>query len=93
MPPALFALVIFQIGSHGFCPASNYDPPIYASYIAGITGTPPHSAYLLRWGLINFCPSWSLTLIFLISTSQVAGIIDVSLGTWFGLPPSDTESR
>jgi hypothetical protein len=38
--PDLFALVIFQKGSHVFFPkpASDPSPPTYTSHIAGITG-------------------------------------------------------
>jgi hypothetical protein len=37
---------------------------------------------LLKEDLHNFCPGWSQTPIILISTSQVAGITDVSHHTW-----------
>jgi hypothetical protein len=40
IPPAPFALGIFQIGAHVYAQADlNGDSPIYASCIAGVTGT------------------------------------------------------
>jgi hypothetical protein len=46
MPPALFVLVIFEIGSLLYaCAALDYDPPIYASCMAKVTGSHYHTQH------------------------------------------------
>jgi hypothetical protein len=48
MPPALFALVIFEIGSYICIWASlDYNPLIYASCVVGATGALYHAQFLL----------------------------------------------
>jgi hypothetical protein len=43
MSPALFALVVFQIGSRIFAQAGlDHDPSVYVSHVAGITGSHHH---------------------------------------------------
>jgi hypothetical protein len=43
VPPALFALAIFQIGSHIYAQASlGCNPPVYSSQVAGMTGVYHH---------------------------------------------------
>jgi hypothetical protein len=57
MPLALFALVIFQIGSRDFCLwlALDHDPTTCASWVAGMTGTYCHTQLVcLGWHLGNF---------------------------------------
>jgi hypothetical protein len=58
-PPALFALVIFQIGSHVYTQAVlDCSPPLYASCGAGITGSFLYTQLLFEMGLQNFS-AWS----------------------------------
>jgi hypothetical protein len=62
-PPALFALVIFQVKS---CDsplpfmALDHDPPTYASHCWDYRGTLPCLACWLRWELSNFLPGLAL---------------------------------
>jgi hypothetical protein len=70
-----------------FCqgPASDQNPPTIASYVATITNMNHHSQ-LVYWdgGLANFLVwSWPGTIILLISTSWVVGIIGVSQNTYW----------
>jgi hypothetical protein len=64
--------------SHAFLPqvASYCHPPTYPSCVAGIIDM-SHHTWLTDWGgiLLAFYLGWSLTMIFLISTSWVTGII------------------
>jgi hypothetical protein len=54
------------------CPTGlNRDPPVYASFIVGMS----------YWGL-TFCPGWPLTIILLISPSRVARITGVNHSAW-----------
>jgi hypothetical protein len=41
-PPALFALVIFQIGSQIYETGLDWNPFIYVSYVAGVAGMCNH---------------------------------------------------
>jgi hypothetical protein len=71
---ALFALVIFQIGSYFILGGGlDCDPPIYASQVSGMTGTHHHTWLFIGWRgvLWTFCLGWPGTMILLISTSQV----------------------
>jgi hypothetical protein len=69
--------VIFYIGSYTFYSelVSDHDPHTYASHIAWIIEM-THHALLVCWDGVSltFCLSWPRTMIFPISTSQVAGI-------------------
>jgi hypothetical protein len=48
MLPDLFALVIFLIGSHFMpVPAGLWEPPIYASQVAGMTGVHHHTQFFI----------------------------------------------
>jgi hypothetical protein len=58
MPPALFALVILEKGSH-FLPLLAWTLLLLflLPAVAGMAGTWPQViVYLLRWGLMNFLP-------------------------------------
>jgi hypothetical protein len=48
MPPALCALGIFQMGSHGV--SLTLNPPVYSPVIAGMTGP----CYFWVWTQINW---------------------------------------
>jgi hypothetical protein len=62
-PPAFFALVIFHIGFHAFCPGlPSVLHPTYTSRVSGIS-SPPGLVCLLRWGLGNFLPGLALSLL------------------------------
>jgi hypothetical protein len=51
MPTALFALVVFQIESRFFAQqAFIVNIPIYASPVAGMTGTCPVPGFLVEMG-------------------------------------------
>jgi hypothetical protein len=43
-----------------FCPgpASDWDPPTYASHVVGITGIATTPNFLIEMGHENFCPGW-----------------------------------
>jgi hypothetical protein len=71
MPPDLFTLVIFQIRSCIYAQIGlDYDPPIYASHVAGVTSMHRHAQlFCSDRGILNFLPKLAL-----ISTSQVARI-------------------
>jgi hypothetical protein len=59
----LFALVIFEVGSHIYAQASlDLNLPIYASCVDAMTrGIPSFPAfYWLKWGLMNFLPGLAL---------------------------------
>jgi hypothetical protein len=57
-PPALLTLVIFGTGSCIYVQAGlDHNPPIYVSWVAGMTGAYHQPSYWLRWGLTNFLPS------------------------------------
>jgi hypothetical protein len=62
-----------------FCPwkASEHDPPMYSSCMAGITVV--HHAQLFVWVKVSltFCSEWFWTVVFLISASEVMGITKV----------------
>jgi hypothetical protein len=65
LDPALgpFALVIFHIGFHAFCPGlPSVLHPTYTSRVSGIS-SPPGLVCLLRWGLGNFLPGLALSLL------------------------------
>jgi hypothetical protein len=75
-PPTLFASGIFQIGSNIYAQAGlDCDPPIFASHIAGITGTHHHTQLFSGWDGV------SLILPLLISASQVTRITGMSYCT------------
>jgi hypothetical protein len=78
-PPALLALVIFEIWSWIYDRAGPWYS-VYTSHVAGMTSTPHHAQLFccLRWYLVNFCSSWPQTKILQISSFQVARIIDVN---------------
>jgi hypothetical protein len=59
MPPALFTLVIFEIGSHVYALVNlELKPPVYTS-LAGMIGGNHHAQLFnwLSWSLTNFLPS------------------------------------
>jgi hypothetical protein len=86
MPPALFALVILEIGSHYLHPHRIAWTIIlfYASYHSWwqAHATAP-SFFVLTRDLMNFLPSWPQTIILLISASQVATITSMALSPQF----------
>jgi hypothetical protein len=52
--PALFALLVFWIGSQVFVWAGlDLEPPTYTCHIAEMTGMQAQ-LFLLKWGLANF---------------------------------------
>jgi hypothetical protein len=55
-PTIIFALGIFQIGSHFYAQVRHCDPPIYTSSIAGMTGVCHHAQcfYWSRWCFLDF---------------------------------------
>jgi hypothetical protein len=79
--PALFCIDYFWDHVSCFC---SGNPPTYASLIVGITAVnhPVQLLLLFRWGLVNILPGWPQTTIFLISASQVTGIIDMIQHNW-----------
>jgi hypothetical protein len=58
----------------------DWNPPIYAFHILGMTGTHHYAQHSwLRWDLMNFfCPGCSWIVILLISVSRVARVIGMS---------------
>jgi hypothetical protein len=74
--PTLLTLVIFQTGFCGFALANlDLDPPSYLSQVAKITGACHHIQFTGWDGVsLTFCPCWPQMTVFLICTSQVAGI-------------------
>jgi hypothetical protein len=80
MPLALFALVIFRLGSCILAPVLNCDSSTYISPVAGIINMDHHAhiTYLLRWDLTNFF-SWAG---FELQSAWVTGIIHVSHCIW-----------
>jgi hypothetical protein len=51
IPPFLFALAVFQIGSCIFAQAElDHGPPIYTSHIPGMTGEYPMPSLLVEMG-------------------------------------------
>jgi hypothetical protein len=79
MPPALFALAIFQTGSCLFAQAGlDCDYLIYVFLIAGMMPLcPAFFFFLLSWDLANIFARADLKLQSPISVSQVARIIGV----------------
>jgi hypothetical protein len=77
------ALVNFGIGSQVFAWAGlDCDSLIYASYIAMMTGAHYHAQLLVKIGiLLTFSLGWPSTAIFLITTSQIAGITGMRIHT------------
>jgi hypothetical protein len=78
---ALFAFIIFQIGSHIYVLASlDCDPPTYASlHVWDDRSVPLHPAIDLdRVSWCTFCLAWAQIEILLLSAFQVAKIIGVS---------------
>jgi hypothetical protein len=71
MPPAFFALVIFQVGSCVFARAGlDHDPPTYVSCVTGMTGIHHHAQlFFLNEGLTNVLSGLSSNLNLLISAS------------------------
>jgi hypothetical protein len=64
---ALFAFVIFQIGSHIFAWVSlGIDPPIYATHVAEMTGVYHHTQLSVEMG--SHFMSWIKMVFLLIST-------------------------
>jgi hypothetical protein len=61
-----------RLQSSYLCPPHNWD----------YRHQPPCSDGLLRWGLLNFLPGLALSFDPPISASCVAGITDVTHGTW-----------
>jgi hypothetical protein len=50
--PAIFALIIFQIGFHTYTQSNlDSDPPIYTSHVAGVAGTQHYVHLLVKIGL------------------------------------------
>jgi hypothetical protein len=59
MPLALFALVIFQIGSYIYAQAGlDCNPPIYTSYMAEMTKACHYAQFFISCGgsLVKFLP-------------------------------------
>jgi hypothetical protein len=74
LPPALFALVIFQIGSHFCCWLTSYcDSLTSASWVVRMRDV-NHHARFSGWDGIwrTFCMDWPQTMILPISAFQVA---------------------
>jgi hypothetical protein len=78
---SFFALSVFHIGSCVFClrPALDHGSHSYTYHLAGMTGS-YHHAWLIGWDvvLLTFSLDWLWAAIFLISASQVSGIISRS---------------
>jgi hypothetical protein len=73
-PPALFALVILEMGAGlAFCLGQS-GPSIFMLSVPGTTGMCHHAKiFPLRWGSCkHFCLGWTGTLIFLTLVSHVA---------------------
>jgi hypothetical protein len=85
-PSALFALVIFQIGSRVFALGWLWTVLLpTAFWVAGIAGM-YHYAWVISLGRISltFCQDWSWTMILSVSASSwVTGIIEGSHCSWF----------
>jgi hypothetical protein len=81
--PALFALVIFGIGSHIFPVVGlDHSSPIYLS-VTEVIGIYHHTQLGIKLGVfLTFCPGCTQTVIFLISAFQVAEITGMSHCTW-----------
>jgi hypothetical protein len=79
--PVLFALIIFEIGSHFFAQAGlNGIPPIlgFLSWLKCQVHITANSFFPWQWGFtIFFCLGWSRMSIFPIPASQVARITDI----------------
>jgi hypothetical protein len=71
MPPAIYTLVIFQIGSY----FTWWWPRTQLSYfmLSTVTGITTSSSFPLRWNLKNFFQCWSGTVIVPISAFWVTG--------------------
>jgi hypothetical protein len=83
VPQPFVALVVLQVSSHvprlSHQASPDFNSPIYAFHIAGMTSVCYHVwILLLRWILPTFCPCQPSTTILLISASQVVGIIGIS---------------
>jgi hypothetical protein len=81
MPPALFALVILEIGGC-FLPRPAWTMLLlfYASYHSWDDRCTPLprttvASHWLRWSLANICLFWPWTMVLLISASQLARIM------------------
>jgi hypothetical protein len=83
LPPALLALVIFQIRSHIFAQGHPGPPSSYLCLLYSWNDrcVPPGLFVEMRSHLL-FCSVWPLTMILLISASQVAGITRVYHYAW-----------
>jgi hypothetical protein len=88
MPPAGFALAIFQIG---FCFLPGWSGPQSPHFIllaiSGMTGV-TNMSHLLRWGPTKVCLGWPRTSILPVSASQVVRITSASYQCPVLLPSS-----
>jgi hypothetical protein len=67
------------------------DPPIYASHIAGRTGT-CHPCYFLRWGPATFF-AWAFLLCFVFLLTSAFSIAGITEGSHLELPIEFKNSR
>jgi hypothetical protein len=77
----LFALIIFQIGSHIYALVNlNHNSPILCFLHSWDDRHPPPCPAFIGWDGFSetFCPGWPWIVILLISTSQVTRITGMS---------------